>query len=116
MSKTEYNFPKIDMTGKTIVRQFSFVNPWIDMIVVVNEADSKKAKNVISDAMDAYWNYEFECYGDAIEAYLEEAGILHQSVYHDADDDTQEYEDAWEEYIDSLYKRAVSFRNGLLTC
>lgn len=101
--KSKYEFPKIDMYDKRICRYFSVTNPWIDVVVIVNNDDAVRTNEIILEAMEKYWSYDYECYGDSIELYLDDANIQHQSVYHDANDESDEYEAAWERYIDYLY-------------
>lgn len=98
-----YAFPQIDMDGKSMCRYFSETNPWIDVVVIVNNADAVRTNEIILEAMEKYWNCVYECYGDSIEACIEDADIHHQSVYHDANDESGEYELAWERYIAYLY-------------
>lgn len=98
-----YSFPTINAVGKSIVRHYSITNPWIDFVVIVEPCDVNDAEIAIDAAMDEFWDGDFETYGDAVEHRLRNAGIKYEIVYHDPYDESDEYEVAWEDYLDGLY-------------
>lgn len=102
-----YNFPIINAVGKSIVRRFSIMNPWIDFVVVVEPDDVAETEITLDTAMDEYWESDFEAYGDVVERHLGIAGIKYEIVYHDPYDESDEYEMAWETYLDSLYAQTT---------
>lgn len=83
------------------IRKWSMMNPWIDFTVFVPEDKVDEAKEALSKAYEAYWDYEYECYGDAVEACLSEVLDRYEIVYIDGigdydsdrdDGDNPEYE------------------------
>ena len=101
-----YTFPTVSSVGKSIVRYFSIINPWIDFIVIVNPNSARRAESTLDTAMNEYWESDFEAYGDIVEHYLRNANIQYEIVYHDPYDESDDYEKAWEAYLDSLYTQA----------
>lgn len=77
-------------------RHFSMMNPWIDFVVLVPESFKSVARTAILGAMESYWDFEYECYGDAVEDLLFQNGIPFVIFYHDSEDLSDEYEEAWE--------------------
>ena len=92
-------------TGMTAIRYYSFTNPWIDFMVTVLNDDVKRATEIIQNAMDMYWDYEYECYGDAVEGQLAENKIPYfiQYIPWDHENDHELGMD-WEWYIGQLSK------------
>lgn len=100
MENVEYQFPKVNVLYKKIIRYFSVTNPWVDFIVVVDPKDTEKADEAIKTAMIKFWNEDnYEPYGDILERKLTESEIEYQVIYHDSDDISSEYEEAWEHYV-----------------
>lgn len=99
----QYDFPDLNAVGKGIVRYFSITNPWMDFVVIVEKDEKEYVRQIIYEAMDEYWASDFEAYGDVVERNLTEANISFQIAYHNPQDESDEYEDAWERYLDSLY-------------
>lgn len=95
-------------TGMTGIRYFSFTNLWIDYIVIVLNDDVERAKEVIQNAMDMYWDCEYECYGDAVECQLVENGIPYfiQYIPWDHENDCGLGVD-WEWYLSELSKNGT---------
>lgn len=92
-------------TGMTGIRYFSFTNYWIDFLVTVLDTDVEKAKAIIENAMDMYWDYEYECYGDAVEDQLSRNGIPYfiQYIPWDHENDCELGID-WTWYLGQLSK------------
>lgn len=57
--------------------------------------------------MKDYWkeDREYECYGDIIIAYLEEAKIEFDIIFHDSSDESEDYKWLWNNYISFLKRR-----------
>lgn len=76
------------------VRYYSTMNAWIDFVVYAPETAIQHVTKAIRKAMNAYWEGEYDCYGDALENALKNTTAF--IVYHDADNEDDEYERAWE--------------------
>lgn len=63
------------------VRYFSWLNPFIDVCVFVPARFLERAREALSKAIDDYWSYEQECYGDCVELRFQNAEIPHVSRY-----------------------------------
>lgn len=62
------------------INLYSDMNPWMDLVILVNDEDFDKAKEVTEKAFDDFWNdpkVEEECwaYGDWVEWKLKEVNI-----------------------------------------
>ena len=99
----------LDLKGKSIIRKFSDENYWIDYVVIVPKQFEERAVYLINEAYDDFWETDCEAYGDLVEEYLEKAGIPFDVIYHDPDEEDlySEYEESWENFIDSLNKNCV---------
>ena len=89
-------------TGMVNLRWFSDTNKWIDFVVSTPEVFKDEATTAVHDAMDAYWDDEFECYGDAVKCFMRDAAIPYVGIYHDADDESDEYEKKWEALLSEI--------------
>ena len=91
-------------TGMTGIRYFSYMNNWIDYIVLVLDSDVERAKETIRKAMDMYWDEEFECYGDAVECMLYANKIPYciQYIPWDHENDCEFEWIDWEKYLEHL--------------
>ena len=99
-----YEFPDVNMDGNGIARYYSLTNPWMDVIAVVPDRHTKRAKDIMGRAMSAWWDKDKgQSYGDVIDDALLGEYIPHHLIFHDPNDETDEYEAAWEKYIDGLY-------------
>lgn len=88
-----------DMAG---FRRYSVTNPWIDFVVLVPREYALTAMTAIDEAMGAFWDEEYECYGDSVEAALIGLHIPYVIVYHDSEDTSDAYEEMWERTIGTL--------------
>lgn len=66
------------------------MNPWMDLILLVNDEDFDKAKIVTEKAFDDFWNdpkVEEECwaYGDWIGWKLKEACIKYSMYFRESE-------------------------------
>lgn len=87
---------------KIAIRRWSETNLWIDFTVIVDDKYKSVVCGLLDKAYDAYWDYEYECYGDAVECILSENGIEYEIRYQDSDvDEDPEYE-AWFEELPIL--------------
>lgn len=106
-----YEIPSINMTNKEIVRYYSIINPWIDAVIIVNKNKKEETEKIVETAMKDFWKdywkevREYECYGDIIIAYLEEAKIEFDIILHDSSDKSEDYEELWDNYISFLKRR-----------
>lgn len=71
---------------------YSDMNPWMDLVILVNDEDLNKAKEVAEKAFDDFWNnpkVEEECwaYGDWIGWKLKEAGINYEMYFKNGDEE-----------------------------
>ena len=96
------NVPEIHMPKLAPIRWYSHTNYWMDAVIFVPEIFKHDAIQLVNSAIDAYWNDEFETYGDAIEQYLTDAGIIYAIIYHDSEDISDEYEQEWDNLVDSI--------------
>ena len=69
--------------GDFALRKWSWMNPWIDFTVFVPANKVDEAEEALSKAYNAYWDGDYECYGDAIDEYLSEAVDRYEIVYID---------------------------------
>ena len=97
------------------IRWFSSLNPWIDVVVVVNDADVEKAKFAVDDAETAFWNDEEncdQCYGDVLEGRLRKYEVeAITTIYHDSEREDLEYEEQWETLLDGVMSVAPCVAN-----
>lgn len=84
------------------IRYCSFLNTWLDFVVITTKDNIEGATAVVDEAMNEYWNSDNDCYGDLVEQYLDDASIPATVLYHDSDDESEEYENAWEEFCAKL--------------
>ena len=96
------NIPEIRVSKLVPIRWYSQTNYWMDAVIFVPENFKYGAMQLVNSAIEAYWNDEFETYGDAIEQYLTNAGIIYAIIYHDSEDISDEYEQEWDNLIDSI--------------
>lgn len=104
----DFYFPKINVKGKEIIRYYSLTNLWMDVIIVVDLQYAEKAKMALSEAIEKYWesdDLDAFCYGDFIDMQFKEDGIPYLVVYHDPNDETLQYEEAWNLFIKTLYEQ-----------
>ena len=59
-------------------------------------------QKIVRESMEEYWLDDDLCYGDIVENKLNHAGIPYLVFYHNADDESEEYEEEWEAFINSL--------------
>ena len=107
MSKSYTLFPIIT-SGKSIVRYFSSMNPWVDFVVLVDSEKLDMAKSIVKRSMDEYWNSDSEAYGDVVERALNAEGIDYTIIYHDSFEESDEYETIWNAYLDAVYKQTTT--------
>ena len=74
------------------INLYSDMNPWMDLILLVNDEDFDKAKMVTEKAFDDFWNdpkVEEEClaYGDWIGWKLKEACIKYSMYFRESESD-----------------------------
>lgn len=81
-------------------RYASDLNDWIDFVVLVPTPSQGDESERIIKAMDAFWNREQP---DTYSEYIEEAFPDSIILYHDSEDDSEEYEKKWNETLDSIY-------------
>lgn len=114
MKAEQFNFPAVKTAGKAIVRYFSELNPWLDFVVIVAPGKQARVMRILSKEMDEYWDQDDLCYGDMVEDALKKAHIRYEIVYHDNNREDQEYEDAWEEYLRTLYAASGLYEAAIL--
>ena len=92
------------LSGMTAIRWYSDMNEWMDCVVFVPNNQAEIAKTLIEQAIDLYWEDEYECYGDAIEDLLSENNITYciQFIEWDHDEDCMVEWFNWEKWIDDL--------------
>jgi len=106
-----FAWPHLSCMGFCGERFFSQMNPWIDFVVLYDpsEYDRGYICKTVEKALDAFWDGEYECYGDAVEVELMSAGIVkYMMVYHDSEDESAEYEEQWEKWIKDIPNSPVS--------
>ena len=83
--------------GNIAIRKWSVMNPWIDFTVFVPADKEEEAEEAIAKAYDAYWDEEYEAYGDAVWDTLRH--VVHDPVIiyiSDFEDYDEEAEDSFE--------------------
>lgn len=70
----------------TPIRYFSFMNDFLDFVVFVPEHQAEEAAQKIQQALDKFWDDEYETYGDAVYGELEPADIPFVMVAQPWDD------------------------------
>lgn len=91
---------------RALVWYCSAMIPWIDFAVVVSADAVETVIEAIDKAMDKFWIESDLCYGDLVEAYLNDTGIDYEIAYHDSDREDDEYEEMWSAYLDELFECA----------
>lgn len=84
-------------------------NPWMDAVVFVHEEQVNVAAQACLDAMEFFWSDEGEasgmCYGDCIELFLIEAGVVFRAAYADFDIYNDDYpSEEWDDRMEALYR------------
>ncbi|WP_346991269.1 hypothetical protein [Agathobacter rectalis] len=74
------------------INLYSDMNSWMDLVLLVNDEDFDKAKEVTEKAFDDFWNdpkveEECWCYGDWVGWKLKEAGIKYNMYFRGKEDD-----------------------------
>lgn len=91
-------FPSI-YANTHVGMRYSGDNGWIDFVVIVPKGCEDAEK--VDDIMGDFWNdpeCEGLCYGDMIEEAFPEAIIL----FRDDNDDSEEYDKAWEDMLSTI--------------
>lgn len=88
--------------GFSSVRYYSWVNPWIDFIVLVQSSFEDRALEIVRNAMDEYWESDDMCYGDVVERWLLVSKIPYMIFYHSEEKQDEAYESEWERLIQKL--------------
>lgn len=65
----------VSMSGMAAIRYYSETKEWIDFVVFVSRQDKATAEGAIALAMDAFFDDEYETYGDAVKIELKSADI-----------------------------------------
>lgn len=84
------------------VRYWSDSNQWLDFVIIVNRADAARVAKIVNESMNEYWDGFWDVYGDAVERGLRDAGIKYAAIYHDSENESDEYEKAWEGMLSSI--------------
>ena len=63
------------------IRYFSEMNPWIDFVVFVAEKSKDIVKDCIMRTMDAFWDNDYECYGNLLLYNLSKSGLKCDDYY-----------------------------------
>ena len=95
-------FPEVKASNMYGFRFYSETNQWIDFVVLVPRKENSVAYITLRHAIEAYWNFEYECYGDAVEAELDKRKIPYVIIYHDSNDISDDYENRWNAMIEDL--------------
>jgi hypothetical protein len=74
------------------INLYSDMNSWMDLVLLVNDEDFDKAKEVTEKAFDDFWNdpkveEECWCYGDWVGWKLKEAGIKYNMYFRGKEND-----------------------------
>nr|DAG16436.1 MAG TPA: hypothetical protein [Caudoviricetes sp.] len=74
------------------INLYSDMNSWMDLVLLVNDEDFDKAKEVTEKAFDDFWNdpkveEECWCYGDWVGWKLKEAGIKYNMYFRGKESD-----------------------------
>lgn len=74
------------------INLYSDMNSWMDLVLLVNDEDFDKAKEVTKKAFNDFWNdpkveEECWCYGDWVGWKLKEAGIKYNMYFRGKEDD-----------------------------
>jgi hypothetical protein len=74
------------------INLYSDMNSWMDLVLLVNDEDFDKAKEVTEKAFNDFWNdpkveEECWCYGDWVGWKLKEAGIKYNMYFRGKESD-----------------------------
>ena len=90
--------------SQTYVRYCSFLNTWLDFVVIVDKDDADAAVAAVDEGMSEYWDGDDESYGEAVERHLKDIGVKATVIYRSSSEESEEYEDSWEELCAAMGK------------
>lgn len=72
----------VDVVNEGVIRVYSDMNEWMDCVFIVAADEAEKAKGVLTEAFDSYWeDGDGWCYGNYLEAKLVDANIAYRAYY-----------------------------------
>lgn len=97
------------ISGMAAVRYFSMTNPWIDFVVLAPKENLNCVITDVEQAMDDFWDYEYETYGDAVDdALLNDSRVNNYIVlYGPSDEEDTDASNSWEAMLDELHRATV---------
>lgn len=95
-------FPYISVGGHTALRLASESNPWIDFVVFVPTGTEKEASKKMWRAMDRFYTASEDDYFELYSEYVDDEFPNSICLYHDSEDESEEYEEAWEEMLNGF--------------
>lgn len=86
------------------LRWFSWMNNFMDFVVIVKDEDMIEAEKAIHAGIDHFWEGDCEPYGTLVEEELQLREITYAIAYipYDYANDCILDEDAWEKWLDAL--------------
>lgn len=94
------------MVNLKAIRVTSLMNPWIDCLVLGDEAILKNCVSSVRDGMECYYRENNLCYGDAIRESIEANGYVYGRdfyiSYAELTDDGCDTTDQWNDYMEYL--------------
>ena len=79
--------------SKVAVNVYSELNEWMDATFLVDAKDAHRAAELLKKSLEDWFDNpeaECECYGDWLEAAMDEAGIKYEVTYAESDSDEEE--------------------------
>lgn len=91
---------KVEELKPAVIHYGSIMNPWMDCLIFVPKKHVDAAFKAIKKGDDNFWNYQFEAYGDCLEAALREAMVPYEIQYAETTEDSTT--EKWDEYVATL--------------
>lgn len=88
------------------LRWFSWMNDFMDFVVIVKDEDMAEAEKAIYAGIDHFWEGDCEPYGSLVEEELQLREITYAIAYipYDYANDCVINEESWENWISTLDK------------
>ena len=89
------DFPNIHVHNVIPIRYRSRNNPWIDFVVIAAKDYETQVEKSIFEAIEAYWNGDYNNYADVVEDHLDGWSIPYMVMYRDSENMSPDYETQW---------------------
>lgn len=87
------------------VHWFSWINAWIDFVVICVPDDKERVVKLVDKAMEEWFDHPdfYGGYADAVEMWLRRERILYKIICHDSEEESDEYEIFWNKILSQLF-------------